>query len=69
MLSEMAYLLSNLKNSVSALQPYNYITHRPDYYSFSTSIGCEYHCYFSDFSSAFIDYPHLASKVFSFTLT
>ncbi len=64
----MVYLFSNLKNSVSVLQPYNYITHRPDYYSFSTSIGCEYHCYFSDFSSAFVDYPHLASKVFSFNL-
>jgi Family of unknown function (DUF6169) len=37
-------------------------------YSFSTSIGCIYHCYFFDFSTAFSDYPELASKVFGFNL-
>jgi Family of unknown function (DUF6169) len=37
-------------------------------YSFSTSIGCVYHCYFFDFSTAFSDYPELAPKVFGFNL-
>jgi hypothetical protein len=50
------------------LQPYNYITHRPDYYTFITKTGCEYHCYFFDFSSPFSDYPELAPLVFGFNL-
>lgn len=37
-------------------------------YSFTTSIGCEYHCYFFDFSAAFSEYPELAPKVFGFNL-
>jgi hypothetical protein len=37
-------------------------------YSFSTSIGCTYHCYFFDFSTVFSDYPELAPKVFGFNL-
>jgi hypothetical protein len=37
-------------------------------YSFTTSIGCIYHCYFFDFSAPFSDYPALASKVFGFNL-
>ena len=37
-------------------------------YSFTTSIGCIYHCYFFDFSTAFSDYPELASAVFGFNL-
>ena len=37
-------------------------------YSFTTSIGCKYHCYFFDFSTAFSDYPALAPKVFGFNL-
>lgn len=52
----------------SALQPYNYIIHKPDYYIFTTSTGCEYHCYFFDFSSAFSVYPDLAPNVFGFNL-
>lgn len=62
------YLLKNLEKMVSDLQPYNYITHKPDYYTFTTSTGCEYHCYFFNFSAAFSDYPHLAPKVFGFNL-
>lgn len=37
-------------------------------YSFTTSIGCIYHCYFYDFSNAFYLYPNLAPKVFGFNL-
>jgi hypothetical protein len=50
------------------LQPYNYTTLRPDYYTFTTSVGCMYECYFYDFSSAFYLYPNLAPKVFGFNL-
>ena len=64
----MDYLLDNLKNLASALQPYNYIIFKPDYYTFTTSLGCEYHCYFFDFSDAFDDFPDLASKVFGFNI-
>lgn len=51
-----------------ALQPYNYTTYKPDYYNFTTNSGCEYHCYFFDFSTAFSDYPDLAPNVFGFNL-
>ena len=64
----MACLLKNLKNLVSDLRPYKYITYKPDYYTFTTSVGCEYHCYFFDFGTAFSDYPDLAPKVFGFNL-
>ena len=64
----MAYLLKNLNNRVLNLQPYNYTTHKPDYYAFTSAIGCEYDCYFYDFSSAFYLYPDLAPKVFGFNL-
>jgi len=37
-------------------------------YSFVTSTGCIYHCYFFDFSTAFQDYPELAPSVFGFNL-
>jgi hypothetical protein len=37
-------------------------------YSFTTSSGCIYHCYFFDFGTAFDDYPDLAPKVFGFNL-
>lgn len=37
-------------------------------YSFTTSIGCIYHCYFFDFSTPFSEYPELAPKVFGFNL-
>ena len=37
-------------------------------YSFTTSIGCVYHCYFFDFSTSFSDYPELAPLVFGFNL-
>lgn len=60
--------LKNLKKQALDLQPYNYITHKPDYYTFITSSGCEYHCYFFDFSTPFSDYPALAPKVFGFNL-
>ncbi|MEO6405491.1 MAG: DUF6169 family protein [Ferruginibacter sp.] len=50
------------------MQPYNYITLKPDYYTFLASNGFEYHCYFYDFSFPFSDYPRIASKVFGFNL-
>ena len=37
-------------------------------YSFTTSVGCLYHCYFFHFSTAFSDYPNLAPRVFGFNL-
>lgn len=37
-------------------------------YTFVTSAGGEYHCYFFDFSAPFSDYPDLAPKVFGFNL-
>ena len=64
----MVYRLKNLEKMGSALQPYNYTTYKPDNYTFTTSTGCEYHCYFFDFSSAFATYPQLAPKVFGFNL-
>jgi Family of unknown function (DUF6169) len=64
----MAYLLTTLKKQVSNLQQYQ--TSRIDerLYSFTTVVGCLYHCYFYDFSSPFSDYPELAPKVFGFNL-
>jgi hypothetical protein len=60
--------LKNLKNLVLNLQPYNFITVKPDYYSFITNSGCEYHCYFFAFDTAVSAYPNLATKVFGFNL-
>jgi hypothetical protein len=37
-------------------------------YSFTTGVGCIYHCYFFDFATAFSDFPELAAKVFGFNL-
>ncbi len=37
-------------------------------YSFTTSVGCIYHCYFYDFSTAFSEFPNLAPNVFGFNL-
>lgn len=64
----MVYLSKTSKKTVSDLQPYNYITYKPDYYIFTTNAGSEYHCYFFDFSSSFYLYPDLAPKVFGFNL-
>lgn len=52
----------------SALQPYQISRINERSYTFTTSIGCEYHCYFFDFSTAFLEYPDLAPKVFGFNL-
>jgi hypothetical protein len=60
--------LKNLNKQVLNLQPYSYTTNKPDYYTFTSSSGCEYDCYFYDFSSAFYLYPNLASNVFGFNL-
>jgi hypothetical protein len=60
--------LKNLNNRALNLQPYNYTTYKPDYYTFTSSVGCEYDCYFYDFSSAFYLYPDLAPRVFGFNL-
>lgn len=64
----MVYLLKSLKNSALSLQPYNFITYKPDYYTFTTNNGCEYHCYFFSFDTAFSEYPELATNVFGFNL-
>jgi len=50
------------------LQPYNYILLKPDYYSFVTTAGTEYHCYFYTIEEVFSDYPSLATKAFAFNL-
>lgn len=52
----------------SNLQPYRYNVHRPDYYSFITDAGTEYHCYFFSADSFFSEFPELAAKVFGFNL-
>jgi len=51
-----------------ALQRYQISKINERLYSFETSTGCIYHCYFFDFSTAFSDYPDLAPKVFGFNL-
>jgi hypothetical protein len=50
------------------LQPYSYIIHKPDYYSFITEAEAEYACYFQPFDSLFSDFPKIASKVYGFSL-
>ena len=50
------------------MQPYNYISLKPDYYSFTTSSGAEYHCYFFTVEEIFSDYPALAKKAFGFNI-
>ena len=50
------------------LQPYKYIIHKPDNYSFITDAGVEYVCYFSPYGEYFKNYPELASKIFDFNL-
>jgi hypothetical protein len=50
------------------LQPYNYILLSPDYYTFTTSAGAEYHCYFYTAEEIFSDYPSLSKKAFGFNL-
>jgi ketosteroid isomerase-like protein len=57
-----------LKKQALNLQQYQTSKINERLYSFTTSIGCIYHCYFFDFSTAFSDYPALASKVFGFNL-
>jgi len=50
------------------LQQYQISRINEQLYSFTTSIGCIYHCYFFDFATAFSGYPELAPKVFGFNL-
>jgi hypothetical protein len=50
------------------LQPYKYILLKPDYYSFTTTAGTEYHCYFYTAEEIFSDYPSLAKKAFGFNI-
>ena len=58
----------NLKKQDLSLQQYQISKINERLYSFTTSIGCVYHCYFFDFSTAFVDFPELASRVFGFNL-
>jgi Family of unknown function (DUF6169) len=64
----MVCLLKNLKTLVLDLQNYPTSQINERLYSFTTSNGCIYHCYFFDFGTAFSDYPDLAPKVFGFNL-
>jgi Family of unknown function (DUF6169) len=64
----MALVLKNLKSLGLNLQPYNYTTFKPDYFTFTTANGCVYDCYFYNFSTAFSDYPDLAPNVYGFNL-
>jgi hypothetical protein len=57
-----------LKKTVLNLQKYQISKISDRSYSFTTSIGCVYHCYFFDFSTAFYSYPNLAPSVFGFNL-
>jgi Family of unknown function (DUF6169) len=50
------------------LQPYKYILLKPDYYTFTTLAGTEYHCYFYAAEEIFSDYPLLAKKAFGFNI-
>jgi hypothetical protein len=50
------------------LQQYPILKINERLYSFDTSNGSTYHCYFFDFSTPFSDYPNLAPKVFGFNL-
>lgn len=53
----------------TSLQPYKFITYKPDYYSFVTTAGIEYICYFTPYAEYFKNYPTvIASKFFSFNL-
>ena len=64
----MVSLLKNLKKQALNLQHYQTSRINERLYSFTTGIGCIYHCYFFDFSTAFSDYPDLAPRVFGFNL-
>ena len=64
----MVSLLKNLKKQALNLQHYQTSRINERLYSFTTGIGCIYHCYFFDFSAAFSDYPDLAPRVFGFNL-
>lgn len=57
-----------MKKQVSNLQQYPISRISEKSYTFTTSSGCVYHCYFFDFSVPFSDYPELAPKVFGFNL-
>jgi hypothetical protein len=57
-----------LKKQGLNLQQYQTSKINERLYSFTTSVGCIYHCYFFDFSTAFSDYPELSPKVFGFNL-
>ena len=50
------------------MQPYKYISLKPDYYTFTTLGGTEYHCYFYTAEEIFSDYPSLSKKVFGFNI-
>ena len=50
------------------MQPYSYILLSPDYYTFTTATGAEYHCYFYTAEEIFSDYPSLSKKAFGFNL-
>jgi hypothetical protein len=50
------------------LQPYKYLTHKPENYSFITDTGIEYICYFTPYAEYFPNYPDIASSIFSFNL-
>jgi hypothetical protein len=50
------------------LQPYKYILLKPDYYTFTTFGGTEYHCYFYTAEEIFSDYPSLSKKIFGFNI-
>lgn len=65
----MALALKSLEiNMGISLQPYKYIIHKSDYYSFITDSGAEYICYFSPYGMYFKNYPELSPKIFDFNL-
>ena len=51
------------------LQPYKFYVFKPDYYSFLTSSGVEYLCYFTPYAEYFKKYPaDISSRFYAFNL-
>ncbi len=53
----------------TSLQPYRFIIFKPLYYSFVTTSGIEYNCYFTPYAEYFKKYPTtISSKFYAFNL-
>ena len=53
----------------TSLQPYKFYIFKPNYYSFVTTSGIEYICYFTPYAEYFKKYPSvISSKFYAFNL-